>query len=177
MLYLVRHGIALPSGTPGVADAARPLTPKGERHMKRIAKGLRRLDVLPDRIVTSPLSRAQRTAEIIAAGLGLESRLEVAEVLSASSPAEAIWGWLRSREESSLMIVGHNPAFSRLVGLIVTGEDLIPVCELAKGGVAAFRPGAEGGMVIDWIATPALLRQLGRKRGRQKPGEGSKKES
>lgn len=177
MLYLVRHGIAVPSGTPGIVDAERPLTPKGERHMKRIARGMRRLDVRPDRIVTSPLPRAHRTAEIIAAGLGRESRLETAEVLSASSPAEAIWAWLRSREEVSLMIVGHNPALSRLVGLIVTGEYLMPVCELSKGGVAAFRPGVEGGLVIDWIATPTLLRRLGRKRGGQKPGSDSKKVS
>ncbi len=177
MLYLVRHGIAVPSGTPGLPDAERPLTAKGERQMKRIAKGLKRLDVRPDRIVTSPLPRARRTAEIVAAGLGLESRLEVSDVLSASSPAEAIWLWLQAREESSLMLVGHNPALSRLVGLIVTGEDVMPVCELAKGGVAAFRPGAEGGIVIDWIATPGLLRRLGRKRGGQEPDSGSKKDS
>jgi phosphohistidine phosphatase len=177
MLYLVRHGIAVPSGTPGIPDSERPLTAKGERHLKRIARGLRRLDVQPERIVTSPLPRAYRTAEIVAAGLGLESRLERAEVLSATSPAEAIWQWLQTREESSLMIVGHNPAFSRLVGLIVTGENLMPVCELSKGGVAAFRPGEAGGVVIDWIAPPGLLRKLGRKRGGQKSGAGSKKES
>jgi phosphohistidine phosphatase len=162
MLYLVRHGIAVPSGTPGIPDSERPLTPKGEHRLKRIAKGLKRLDVQPERIVTSPLPRALQTAEILAAGLGLVDRLEIAEPLSASSSAERIRDWLPTREESSLMLVGHNPSLSRLVGLLVTGEDLMPVCELDKGGVAAFRPGEAGGLVIDWIATPKLLRKLGK---------------
>lgn len=162
MLYLVRHGIAVPSGTPGIPDSERPLTPKGEQRMKRIAKGLKRLDVQPDRICTSPLPRALRTAEIIAAGLGLEDRLEIAEPLTASSPAEQVRAWLNTRDDENLMLVGHNPTLSRLVGLLVTGEDLMPVCELDKGGIAAFRPGAEGGLVIDWIATPTLLRKLGK---------------
>lgn len=162
MLYLVRHGIAVPSGTPDIPDPERPLTPKGERRMKVIAKGLKRLGVLPDRICTSPLPRAHRTAEIVAAGLGLEDRLEIAEPLTATSPAELVRAWLNTRDEPNLMLVGHNPALSRLVGLLVTGEDLMPVCELGKGGVAAFRSGAEGGLVIDWIATPGLLRRLGK---------------
>ena len=37
-LFLLRHGIAVEHGTPGYErDADRPLTPKGERRLGRIA--------------------------------------------------------------------------------------------------------------------------------------------
>src|SRR4051812_2946190 len=39
-LYILRHGIAYPHGTPGMADDDRPLTPKGEERCKQISKGL-----------------------------------------------------------------------------------------------------------------------------------------
>jgi len=44
-LYVLRHGIAVPHGTPGIAEDDRPLTPEGEKRMKQIGKGLRRLDL------------------------------------------------------------------------------------------------------------------------------------
>ncbi len=37
-LYVVRHGIAVDPGTPGIPDDERPLTPKGEKRMREIAR-------------------------------------------------------------------------------------------------------------------------------------------
>src|SRR3954470_5009214 len=102
-LYLVRHGIAVPHGTPGIADDDRPLTDEGEKRMKQVAKGLRHLGVQPDRIVTSPLPRARRTAEIVAEVLDLESALEDADALRAGNSAASIREWLHSRPEPNLM--------------------------------------------------------------------------
>ena len=39
-LYVVRHGIAVPHGTPGVPEDERPLTRKGEVRMRQIGRGL-----------------------------------------------------------------------------------------------------------------------------------------
>ena len=69
-LYIVRHGIAVEPGTPGIPDDERPLTAKGEKRMRQIAQGLRKLDLKLDRIVTSPLPGRRTTAEIIAEVLG-----------------------------------------------------------------------------------------------------------
>src|SRR3954470_23422405 len=108
-IYLVRHGVAVPHGTPGVREDERPLTPEGELEMTKIASGLKRLKVKPDRIVTSPLPRAKRTAQIIAGVLGREDKLEIADVLSSGSPPGAMKEWLGGRNESRIMLVGHNP--------------------------------------------------------------------
>src|SRR4051812_30623911 len=160
-LYVLRHGIAVPHGTPGVAEDERPLTPKGRKRLRQIARGLRRLELDPERIVSSPLPRAWQTAEIVADELGMSDRLEAAEELRADRSPEAIRDWLHARAEGRLMIVGHNPNLSLLLGLLVTGNGDSMLCELKKGGIAALSSGDERGFMLDWIATPRILRRLG----------------
>jgi phosphohistidine phosphatase len=161
-LYILRHGIAVEPGTPGIPDDQRPLTPKGEKRMRQIALALARLDLALDRIVTSPLPRARATAEIVADALALRKRLEISDLLSVGSSAGSIQKWLSQRTEDRLMIVGHNPAFSDLVTLLVTGKVQPPLCDLKKGGVAALArlSAGTGRYEISWIATPRLMRGL-----------------
>src|SRR5690349_16379712 len=60
-LFVIRHGVA-EDGVPGQEDASRELTEGGERKLRKIVKGLRRLDIEFDRILTSPWKRAAQTA-------------------------------------------------------------------------------------------------------------------
>lgn len=162
-LYILRHGIAVAPGTPGIADDDRPLTPKGRKRLREIGRGLSRLDLNPDRIVISPLPRAGETAEIVAESMGKGGLVEVDDVLRSGSDPRAIRDWLRGRREARLMIVGHNPALSDLIALLVVGEGSSgPVCELKKGGIAALRllPGGADRFELEWIATPRLIRRL-----------------
>ncbi len=163
-LYILRHGIAIDPATPGIPDDQRTLTAKGQKRMHEIACGLRRLDLKPDRILTSPLPRARETAEIVADELDSENLLETAAILSAGSDAGSIQTWLRERTEDRLMIVGHNPALSDLITLLVLGKRKPgpPICDLKKGGIAALEPLASSPERFDllWIATPRLIRRL-----------------
>jgi phosphohistidine phosphatase len=162
VLYLLRHGIAVKPGTPGIPDDERPLTSKGESRMRQIARGLQRLDLKLDRIVTSPLPRARRTAEIVAEELGAEDLLESSPLLKAGRDAPAIWNWLRERTEDRLMIVGHNPSLTDLISLLVLGPVQPGVCELRKGGIAALVPTplSQDRFELAWLATPRLIRRL-----------------
>ena len=45
--------------------------------------------------------------------------LETADILRAGTDAATIVQWLRERTEDRLMIVGHNPALSDLITLLV----------------------------------------------------------
>ncbi|HEV3166290.1 MAG TPA: phosphohistidine phosphatase SixA [Isosphaeraceae bacterium] len=159
-LYLLRHGIAVPPGTAGYEDDERPLTAKGERRTRQIAQGLRRLNLQLDRVITSPLPRAQRTAEIVAETLDITYLLETADALRAGQSASSIREWLNGRTEPRLMIVGHDPAFSDLVSLLLTDKPGPPICQLRKGGLAAFRAQANGRFQLDWLARPRLIRRL-----------------
>jgi phosphohistidine phosphatase len=162
-LYILRHGIALPHGTPGMADDDRPLTPEGEQRMKQIGRGLAAIELQVDRIITSPLPRARRTAEIVADKLDMTDRLESSDILRAGTDATIIRDWVLDRTENRLMIVGHDPAFSELVGLLLLGEVSKLPLELKKGGMAALSRSTDSGsrFQLDWIAPPRLLRRLG----------------
>ena len=158
-LILVRHGIAISEPAPGMVDDDRPLTEKGESRMGEIAGGLDRLKVKLDRIITSPLPRARRTAEIVAEVLGIEDRLENADELRAGRSAASILKWVEARPEERIMIVGHNPSFSDLVGVLAGVKRDASAFELKKGGAASFRRLGEG-YRLDWLATPRVLRRL-----------------
>src|SRR5512147_1139240 len=116
-LYFLRHGIAVDVGPEGSGDAGRPLTAEGIKKMKEEARGLRRLDVRPDVLLSSPLVRASQTAEIVRHALGLDSRL-----VDALAPGcdvarlRDLLGEYRSAER--IMVVGHEPDFSDLIGAL-----------------------------------------------------------
>ncbi|WP_246196187.1 phosphohistidine phosphatase SixA [Aquisphaera giovannonii] len=163
-LYLLRHGIAVPHGTPGIADDDRPLTSKGEHRTRQVGRGLSACGLAIDRIVSSPLPRALRTAELVAHELGLPQQVEVNEALTAGRSAQEIRDWLRDRSEEHLLLVGHNPAISELVGLLIVGEPHRLSFELKKAAVAAIFRGPDPASRYEllWTAPPRLLRRLGR---------------
>ena len=157
------------TGTPGIPDDERPLTPKGEKRMRQIARGLRRLDLTLDRIVTSPLPRPARPPRSSPRSCDAEDLLETADVLRAGTDAAAIRNWLRERTEDRLMIVGHNPALSDLITLLVLGSAPSgpQVHDLKKGGIAALEPaiGIRDRYELVWVATPGLIRRLSAGKG------------
>src|SRR5213079_877540 len=59
-------------------DDERPLTERGRKEMKRVAKFFQRLTFSADAILTSPLPRASQTAEIVAKRLGIELKTDPA---------------------------------------------------------------------------------------------------
>ena len=160
-LYLLRHGIAVPHGTPGVPEDDRPLTPAGEREVVLVARGLKQLGVDLERVVTSPLPRSRRTAKLTAEVLGLTDRLEVEDVLRPGTAAAAIRDWLLTRHQDPLMIVGHNPNLSDLLALLLglpAGSESVG---LKKAAVASLKGDAQGRYRLRWLAPPAMFRKLG----------------
>jgi phosphohistidine phosphatase len=162
MLYLLRHGIAVPPGSPDYADDDRPLTARGRRRVRQVAVGLKLLKVRPERIVTSPLPRARQTAEIVADVLKLSDRLESDEALRAGVEAASVIDWVKARPETSLMVVGHNPWISDLAGRLTAGAGGSEFIDLRKAGVAALAARPDGRFSLDWLARPKLLRKLGK---------------
>src|SRR5262249_46230799 len=128
--------------------------------VKDLGRALVRLKLDLQRIVTSPLPRARRTAEIVARELRLTEVLEECETLTSGTPARAIRDWLAGRDEERLMIVGHNPDLTALVGCLRGLNSAALPFDLKKGGMAALVAGAAGGFELEWLATPGLVRKL-----------------
>jgi len=159
-LLMIRHATAVPRGTPDMPDDERPLTKKGERRFRRAAEGLARLMRRPDTLLTSPLPRARRTAEIAAQAWG---KVEVEEepALAGGSYDEIATALSRFPAESTVAIVGHEPDLSALLGRLL-GTPHAERLTFKKGGAALSEvPGRlnEGGTLL-WYLPPRILRRL-----------------
>lgn len=155
-VWFLRHGLAGDRDEWPGDDALRPLTEEGKAQTAREAAGLGRLQLVPDLILSSPLVRARQTAEITARELGVAERLAIDERLSPGFRRKAlleILGEYAGRQR--LMVVGHEPDFSKVVGKLIGGGEVV----MKKGGVAVVEldsaESAEGRLL--WLATPQLL--------------------
>jgi len=124
-LFFLRHGIALDQDDPSLGhDRERPLSHKGTRRMRKAAKGLQRLDIPFDAVLTSPLLRARQTAEIVAATLGIESLLEEISGLAPESTVEhLLFGLTRYQDRQHLLLVGHEPLLSNTAAYLLNGKE------------------------------------------------------
>jgi phosphohistidine phosphatase len=162
-LLIVRHAIAMPHGTPGIAEDERPLTEDGIRKMEEAARGLRTLDCIPEIILSSPLPRARHTAEILLEALGKQIPLQLTRTLAPSGSRQEVYREMRRHQKiGSLMLVGHQPSLGEIAGEIVWGSPEHYV-ELKKGGACAIAvevltPTPRGTML--WLVTPSILRGL-----------------
>ena len=134
--------------------------------MRRAARGLRRLGVSFDAVLTSSFVRARQTAEIVAESLGLEDRLEeISELTPESSVDQLISGLIRFQDKKHLLLVGHNPLLGHAASFLIAGKKEIRLeIELKKGGLCRIEidglpPDTQG--TLHWFLTPKQLRQLG----------------
>ena len=73
-LYLLRHAEAEEEAA---SDGERKLTERGREQARTIGRFCARNDLYPEKIITSPLVRAQQTAKIVADELKVADRVQV----------------------------------------------------------------------------------------------------
>lgn len=120
-LILMRHGKSDWSEG-GEPDFERPLAPRGIKAAKQAGRLLDRAGLRPDRVLTSAAERARHTAEIAYAAGGFAGPIEIRPELYETSPPAALEVIRRHGLEASvLLVVGHEPTSSALIGLLVGG--------------------------------------------------------
>jgi phosphohistidine phosphatase len=146
-LFLLRHANAdWPDWNK--PDDKRPLTKRGKKESRQIARFLERTKVSIDLIVTSPLPRAAQTAKIVARKL--KTKIDKDEKLAPGFSAAKLNALLKSHRYRDLMIVGHEPDFSGVVRTLTGGA-----IKLAKAGIAAVQleqPTMRGRLL--WLVSP-----------------------
>ncbi len=160
-LLIIRHGIAVERGTPGVPDEDRPLTPEGEEKFAEAAKGLASVVGRPDALLTSPLLRAKRTAALAAAAWG---RIEPKDTpaLAGGSLEEQAAVLDRYPADATVAVVGHEPHLSALLARLL-GSRHDDRLAFKKGGAALVDVAGrlDGGGQLVWFLPPKVLRKLG----------------
>ena len=151
-LYLIRHAHALD----GDNDAARPLSPKGRKQVRRLADLLRDAGAFEAReIWHSPLRRAHETAGLLARRMQKGAKLKEVAGLTPDDAVDRIATKLGELRRP-VAVVGHEPHLSALASLLVAGHAAPPRFKLKKCAVLRLDR-SEAGWAVRWLVSPELL--------------------
>jgi len=165
-LYIIRHGLAHPLGHKNdFTDEKRTLTSVGRDRIREVARGLRKLGVKPEMMLTSPLVRAQETADIIADLVGVDRQMLLTTAnLAPEFSSGDLFAEIKEKHVESIALVGHEPDLGELAGQIISGQDQFAL-PLKKGGTCCIDvtetvPTFKG--TLSWLLTPKQLRIIGK---------------
>jgi phosphohistidine phosphatase len=157
-LYFLRHAIAADFAPDGSGDAGRPLTEEGILKMREAARGIKRLGVQLDVLLSSPLLRARQTAEIVAETLKIDVQIE--DRLACGCTLIDLQPILEAHGSAQrIMVVGHEPDFSTLIGDL-TGGSMVMMKKGALARVDLDVNDERDGELI-WLLQPRVLRVIG----------------
>lgn len=160
-LYILRHGDAAEHGDPRYKENERPLTAKGIQRTKQLAHVLHEMEISMDAILTSPLTRAKETAEIVARGLKLQEGLRECEHLAPSGSMENLVHQVNTIRPmpKSVMLVGHEPYLSGFISLLCTGGPGLPMVfkkgALCRLDIQVLNCGKCA--TLDWLLQPRVI--------------------
>jgi phosphohistidine phosphatase len=126
MLWLLRHAEAVD----GIPDDERPLTEKGIQQATDAGRALQVVGASIDICLASPKIRAQQTAQLACAALGIEVETEKRLSGEPFDLEDVIAG------RGDVLLVGHDPSFSLLLHDLTGAQ-----ARMKKGGVAAIAKG------------------------------------
>jgi phosphohistidine phosphatase len=151
-LYLVQHGDAVQ----GETDAARPLSQKGKRDVRRLGEFLARNGITVSRIIHSGKLRAQQTAEAIASRLPTSVTVEARDGLNPNDPTRAAAQALVQSDDDT-MVVGHLPLLGKLVSRLVTGSKEPALVTFVPGTAVCLERAESGSWTVAWMVRPEIL--------------------
>jgi len=132
-LSLLRHAQAA-NARPEQRDWDRELRPRGQREAIEMARQLRKRNLIPQQILSSPAVRALQTARILVEELELDERLIQQDEGLYLAPAQRMLelARLHGGNAGHFMIVGHNPGISELADQLSSERriDAMPTCGL-----------------------------------------------
>ena len=147
-LYVMRHGPAEDQAGSGL-DSDRALTTSGRERIRSVAKALADDHEAPLTIFTSPLVRCVQTAEIVAIATKLTERggqVEARRELAPGGDITRITTALAAKHQPRVMLCGHEPDVSHVVGLVLGARLVLPfqkamvvALHLSEGGEARLR--------------------------------------
>ncbi len=161
-LYILRHAIAEDRANwEEAADHERPLTRDGEAKMRRIAQGMKALDLSFQIILSSPFCRAKQTAEIVGDIFEARELITLTPALAAGEPSHKIVSQIEKDYPAveSILLVGHEPDLSGLVSLLVSGDGELAIT-LKKGGLCKLKiDSLKHGRcaTLEWLLAPSQL--------------------
>jgi len=157
-LHLLRHAKSDWSGA-DVADHERPLNARGKRSRLEIAEHVK--DWKVDLVVCSTARRARATAKPVVEALGCPVRYDDALYEATPGTLLTVVQGLAD-DDTSVMLVGHNPTMEELTELLCGDSPEYPTAALGtiELAVDTWSEVAPGCGTLTAFVTPALLHDL-----------------
>jgi phosphohistidine phosphatase len=138
------------------------LTDKGEERVRRCARALRKLEGEIHVILSSPLVRCMRTAELLREESGTKAPVTAfASLAPGRSWRTTMQRIAEENPDSTVVLVGHEPELGKLAGIFLFGAPAsLP---LKKAGACSFAfddTVAAGAGRMRWFLPPRSLARL-----------------
>ncbi|WP_347988198.1 phosphohistidine phosphatase SixA [Methylomonas sp. AM2-LC] len=124
LITLLRHANAEDRSLT-VADEKRILTEKGIKQSKRVADFCESKQLLPEILLSSPLTRAEQTAKIVQKNLKACPEVTLVTWLENGTPLKVVvaeLGKLAEQQLDNIWLVGHEPDFSELIAYLLQSK-------------------------------------------------------
>ncbi len=144
-IYLVQHGKAVSAEI----DPEKPLSPQGREEIDELGKFFAKKSFPLFTILHSGKKRAKETAEILGEHLEPELELEEYHHLNPNDPVDEAVIRIEA-EEKDLMVVGHLPFLSRLIGRLIASQEDLPIVDFSYGKTVCLSK-ENGHWVIEWV--------------------------
>lgn len=163
-IYILRHGKAEERSQNITSDSNRRLTEEGKRDLDCIGKAIKNLGNEFDYVITSPLVRAKQTAEIVLKQIKNKKKsiLVWNELKPEIDVTLTIKKLSKLQTSSRVLLVGHEPHLTNLIGQIISGTDEVNI-SLKKGGFVHIRGSPQKSQIrgsLRSILTPKQLKKL-----------------
>jgi phosphohistidine phosphatase len=115
-IVIVRHAKAVPYGYD--EDFTRDLTDRGVSDAQIIGRELKKMEIVPDSMISSPANRAIQTALIFAENMGFNKKqiVEIEDIYNGLTTSEFL-GVIKQLPQTAetAFFFGHNPGFHYFV--------------------------------------------------------------
>jgi len=135
IVYVMRHAEAV-EGNDTLQDEWRYLTEKGRLAAEKMSSSISKIGPKPRLTITSPLTRAVQTAEIVARKACRRNVVVTSELLLPGGDIAELVTYLREGTDSKrVLLVGHEPQLGSLVATLLGREG--QAISLKKGACVA----------------------------------------
>jgi phosphohistidine phosphatase len=155
-LLLIRHADAGERDTARWPDdTERPLSERGRKRHAKVAKRMRRQDLVPDLLLSSPWLRAWQTSALTADGVGCDPPVACAALAAPPVLAALAAAIGTSPGDRLVALVGHEPWLGELAAQLLVADGHLAI-DFAKSAVLGLRTErlAPGGATLEFFWRP-----------------------
>ena len=158
-LFLLRHAKSSWADS-ALADFDRPLNGRGKRAAETIGKFMRKQEIRPNLVLSSPAVRARETIGIAIKASHLTAEVHYDQRIYEAGPMRLLEVISEIEEETSeVLVVGHNPGLEELLQLLTGRIERMATGTLAKIDLktAKWSKTADHTGKLAWLVKPKEL--------------------